>query len=143
MPTQTLEKPRINPVRKARVKSNLLKGKDAKNSLLAAGYKDSYANHSTSTACVKVCQEEILNDIKEKITVDYVLAELEKAKLIAITGKKKDISSFVRATELLGRWRAMFTDKTDNVNRDKSIDYTADEDIDRLTMFSRMKVNKQ
>ncbi len=58
---------------------------------------------------VKICQEEIVEDIKKKITIEYVLKELDRVAKLA--EKSDDFSSVIRAKELLGKWLAMFTDK--------------------------------
>ena len=115
----------INPIRKALVKKSLLEGVDAKNAQLQAGYSKSYAHNSTNNICVKICQEEILRDIKKQITVEYILSELNR--IAKLAEDDKDYSAVIRAKELLGRWLAMFTDKVEsstveNVGMQFSID---------------------
>lgn len=107
----------INPIRKAILKKNLLAGKSAIESLKASGYTDNYAHRSTTAKCVKVCNAEIQEDIKKKINVDYVLAELERIKKLA--EEDKDFSTATRNVELLGKYLTMFTDRTELAQVDK------------------------
>lgn len=103
----------INPIRKALLKQSILenKGRNVQAAMIKAGYTKSTAKRTYANASVKVIQAEILEDIKGKITEEYILSELERAKKICERKKSKDMSSFIRACELLGKWRAMFTDK--------------------------------
>ena len=96
----------INPIRKLRVKKDLLKGIDAKHAMINAGYSPNTAHKSTSNAVVKVCQAEIEQDIKKQITVEFVLNKLKWESEHA-----KNAADRIRATELMGKWQAMFTDK--------------------------------
>jgi hypothetical protein len=102
----------ISKLRKTKLKAELLKGTDAKNALINSGYKKTTARNSTSNKCVQVCQDEIIDDIKSKITVESVLKQLNDARELSI--KDKQYSSAIRATELLGKFLAMFTDKSVN-----------------------------
>lgn len=105
-----IKKPKYNPIRKQILKRELLKGKDAKSSLLKASYSKTTAHQSTSNAIVRICQQEILAEFdKSKITPEYVLQEIERLKILAI--EKGDLSNFSRGVEMLGRHLAMFTDK--------------------------------
>ena len=96
----------VNPIRKELVKQNLLKGMDAKNAMIQAGYSPNTAVHSTENTVVKQSVAEIQGDIKDRITVEYILDKLEHEAQTAPNAADR-----IRATELLGKWRAMFTDK--------------------------------
>ena len=101
---------KLNPIRKRIIKRELKKGKTAKDSLLAAGYKESTAKRSTMNKSIKICQKEIKKEFDASmITVEYVLKELQKAKEMCL--KAKDRTNYLRAIEAFGRHLAMFTDK--------------------------------
>lgn len=104
----------INIIRKNKVKKALLEGKSGAKALLAGGFSEATArHHAHENVVLKSVIEEIEEEFKaEKITVEYVLKELERGKELAL--QKGDIASFIRANELLGKYLAMFTDKTQN-----------------------------
>lgn len=104
----------INIIRKNKVKKALLEGKTGKQALLEAGYSEASAGHHLKRMGVYKCvRDEIEREFKaEQITPEYVLRELERGKELAL--QKGDIASFIRANELLGKYLAMFTDKTQN-----------------------------
>lgn len=103
-----------NPVIQQKIYEGLLEGKTDKDILIGAGFSelsaDKRAKYSKALQLGKRRVEQEL--IKSKITVEYVLTELERAKKLCIKGKKKDYSSFVRATELLGKHLKMWADNT-------------------------------
>ena len=102
----------INPIRKALLKKELMNPKNSvKDSLLKAGYSPITAHNSTNVKAVKVCMQEIATDIKKTITVEYILSELNR--IAKLAEDDKDYSAVIRAKELLGKWLAMFTDKTE------------------------------
>ena len=98
----------INPIRKELVKQSLLKGNTARQALKDAGLSKTTAEHRVrkDNKLLNVARAEILDDIKDRITVEYVLNNLKK---LAETSKNK--ADRIRANELLGKWLAMFTDK--------------------------------
>ncbi len=104
----------INPIRKALLKKALIKnkGKNVESSMIEAGYTPAYASKTGANKVVKVIQQEISEDILKKINVDYVLSELERIKGLAEADG--DFSTATRNMELLGKYLAMFTDKTIN-----------------------------
>jgi len=103
-----------NPIIQQKIYEGLLEGKTDKDVLIGAGFSlngaDKNAKHNKALQMGKQRVEQEL--IKSKITVEYVLMELERAKELCIKGKKKDYSSFVRATELLGKHLKMWADNT-------------------------------
>ena len=105
----------INPIRKSLLKKALLKGNSIRQSLKDAGYSERYAhgNCDRNTPVVKSCMEEIQADIKKKITVDYVLEEIERIKLLAQS--KGDFSTAMAAVTALGKYLAMFTDRREEI----------------------------
>ncbi len=124
----------INPIRKARLKKELL---NPKNSIIKAmknsGYADSTAHRSSVNKSVKICMAEIEEEFKlENVTVDSVLKDLELAKRLCISKKSKDLSSFVRACELVGKYLAMFTDKQEISQAEKEDNQFSLERLSRL-----------
>ncbi len=106
----------VTLLQKARLKKNILnqikskKKVNFKKAALDAGYAPSSARNATQLQSVQQCRREIAASFRrETITVDYVLAELERAKNLA--EKKEDIASYVRVCELLGKYLAMFTER--------------------------------
>ena len=101
-----------NPVIQQKIYEGLLEGKTDKDVLIGAGFSllgaDRNAKRNKALQIGKRRVEQEL--MKSKITVEYVLSELERAKELCIQGKKKDYSSFVRATELLGKYLKMWAD---------------------------------
>ena len=104
----------LNPVRKALLKQNLLNPKKSiRQALKDSGYTDSTAHKSSVNASVKVCMQEIQDDIKKKITVEKVLKGLEQIREKAY--QDKDYSTATRCEELQGKYLAMFTDRREEI----------------------------
>lgn len=99
----------VNPVKQAKVTAALLQGKSARKALQDAGYSQSSIDKSTLMPAVKYSTEEIVANIKELITPEYVLSKLRHEAKTA-----KNAADRIRATELLGKYMAMFTDKIKN-----------------------------
>ncbi len=102
----------INSIRKLKVKQSILKGNSYNQALRDGGYTEGSAHKSSVMPVVKVCQQEILAEFREKVTVEYVLNNLYEDRILA--KKKGDIATATRVDELLGKYLAMFTDKTEN-----------------------------
>jgi len=101
---------KINPIRKAMVKKELIKGKSARSSLLKAGYSPATAHNATFHTVVKRCREEIMRDFQvSDLTIKRVLIDLAIAKGICL--RKKDMANYLRTCELEGKYLAMFTDR--------------------------------
>jgi len=110
------KKAQFNPVKKAIVKSSLLKGKSARQALKDAGYSNASVSHSTHCAVVKHSTAEILAEFRMcDVTPERVLADLEHLQKLAL--EKGDIPTATKITELRGKYLAMWTDK-------KVIDHT-------------------
>lgn len=123
----------INPIRKARLKKELLKNNgDAKNAMLKAGFAPATAHNATSKKIVQACQLEITKELTKKIDVDYVLNELERIKKLA--EENKDFSTAARNVELLGKYLAMFTDKQ-QVKSDINITSDEQSELNRLRIL--------
>jgi len=106
----------INPIKQRIVDKAIMQGKSAREALRLAKYAPSTIDQSTVVKSVKIGIKKALTQFdKSKITVDYVLSEFEKAKQLCIKGKKKDMSSYIRANELLGKWLKMFNDNITNI----------------------------
>jgi hypothetical protein len=100
----------VNPITKAKLKSNLLQGKSLKQAALEAGYSKASAISAWRLAAVKCCIKEIEEEFRvENITVKQVLKDIEVGKKISLdTG---DMTNYKCFCELLGKYLAMFTDK--------------------------------
>lgn len=101
----------INAIRKAKVKEAMLQGKPYTQALRDGGYTEGSAHKSSVMPVVKVCEREILEEFKSKVTVDYVLSNLFEDRKLAKA--KDDIATATRVDELLGKYLAMFKDKTE------------------------------
>ena len=117
----------INPIRKALVKQSLLQGKSIRQSLKDAGYSErtAHGHADKDFPVVSACNAEIQADIKKKITVEYVLGQIERIKRLAVS--KEDFSTALASVVALGKWLAMFTEKTEpstveNITMQFSID---------------------
>ncbi len=119
----------INPIRKALLKQNIIKNKGTKieQSMIDAGYAPATAHKTTANKVVKVIQAEIVEDIKKTITIDYVLAKLKH-----FVDYAKNDADKIRATELLGKWQAMFTDKQEVSTIEKEDNQFSLERLSRL-----------
>ena len=109
---------KINPIRKRKVKTNLLKGKSARKSMIEAGYAESTAKNATDKKVVKVCLKEILKEYDTKdITIDNVLKML--LDIIDLAKSKGDIANYNRAVETISRHLGMLKPDTNteiNIN---------------------------
>ena len=102
----------INPIKKAKVKEALLKGKSKKQAVIDAGYSLNTAINAWRLGVVKVCEEEIEKDFKaHNVTVEQVLKEIELGKELCL--KLRDMPTYKALIELKGKHLAMFTDKTE------------------------------
>lgn len=106
----------INPVRKALLKKEMLKGKSQRQALKDAGYYPD-GNASKDNKLLNTIKAEIQEDIKKLITVDTVLAGLCKIQDLATANK--DYSTATRCEELKGKWLSMFTDRQEIVPVEK------------------------
>ena len=117
----------INPIRQSLLRKSLLQGKSIRQSMKDAGYSAStaHSNCGKDEPLVKACMKEIQRDIKKKITVEYVLGQIERIKRLAVS--KEDFSTALASVVALGKWLAMFTEKTEpstveNITMQFSID---------------------
>lgn len=109
---------RINPIRKARVKRELLNPhNNISEALIKAGYSAKSARgKSGAMKVVKVCQAEITKELlAANVTVDLIITRLNEDRELARL--KKDIATMTRADELLGKYLAMFVDKSENITK--------------------------
>lgn len=123
----------INPVRKALVKKEYLKtGGNGYKALKAGGLTEKTARHSVraNNTLLNIVKAEIEEDIQKIITVDYVLGKLRY-----FVDHAKNDADRIRATELLGKWQAMFTDKQEISQAEKEDNQFS------LARISRLKVN--
>ena len=101
-------------VRKRKLKALLAKGKDAKNSLLEAGYTPATAHKSTTNKVVQVCYNELEAQAKAKqVTPEFVLSGL----INNLTAEDAKAADRNKTYELLGKhlrlWNEQATgDKT-------------------------------
>ena len=103
---------KVNKVKKARVKANLLKGDNYKDAMLNAGYSERTANNGKDVPVIREAISEIERDIQKEITIKKVLENLDEDRELA--REKNDISTMKAVDELYGRYLAMFTDKVKN-----------------------------
>ena len=102
------------------VKEEIKKGKSARQALKAAKYSEGHIRRSTKNRIVKDSLKELREEFDvTAVTVDFVVKNFMKAMQMAL--EKGDISNYNRANESLGRYLAMFTDKTinENINKDE------------------------
>lgn len=115
----------INPIRKHKVKNNLLQGKSIRQSLKDSGYSAATAHckaNMTTNRMVKVCMNEIEDKLRlNDITEESILNEINNIKNMAIT--KEDYATATRCEELKGKYLKMWTERTeiDNKHPDKVI----------------------
>ena len=103
----------IDPVRLELYKQARIKGASKEESMIKAGLSPNTAKaQNKSTKLDKVGDAEILQELKETdVTVELIIKRLDEDRNLAI--KKKDYSTATRVDELLGKYKAMFTDKTE------------------------------
>ena len=100
----------INPIRKEKVKQDLMNGIDAKTAMFRAGHAPNTAHNATSKGVVKDCQSEILHELKAKdVTVDMVISRLNEDRELARANG--DVSTMKSVDDSLARFLAMYTDK--------------------------------
>lgn len=124
----------INPIRKALVKNEYLKtGGNGYKALKAGGLSESTARHRVraNNKLLNVVKAEIEEDIKSIITVDYVLNKLKY-----FVDNAKNDADRIRATELLGKWQAMFTDKQEISQSEKEDNQFSLERLSRIKQSS-------
>ena len=100
---------KINLIRKRIIKREMKKGKDAKASMIKAGYSNLTAHNATATKVVKACQEEIGRefDIAE-ITPKNIIGRIDLIVQKAL--ETRDLSNALRGLETIGKWLKMFQD---------------------------------
>lgn len=102
----------INTIKKNLVKQSILEAKSFKQSLLDAGYSINTAEHKVTkdNKLLTVVMDEIGKEFdKAKITPEYVLAGLDKE-----AKEAKNSADRIRAYELLGKYLALFIERTQN-----------------------------
>ena len=105
----------INPIRKAKIKQSLLeqiklKHPSARKALKAAGASKYVINHSTTDKCVKLCMEEIKQEIDaNSITLEMIFNNMLEERELAKA--KKDISTMHQVSISLSKLKGYWTDK--------------------------------
>lgn len=110
----------INPVRKARLKQELLDPRNSvKDALIKSGYEQTTARASTNNKCVKICQAEIASEmnsaglvesfknlIRKKIELEHQVLDIarrgkeKKYKLAALKASKDNIADLHKSLRL-------------------------------------------
>ena len=104
---------RINKIKKKLVKQGILKGKSYKQAMIDAGYQNTTARKSTLNTVVKVCQKEIMQELRAKdVTVDLLIKRMNRTRELAEA--KGDYSTVTRIDELMGKYIKMFTEVIDS-----------------------------
>jgi hypothetical protein len=120
------------------VKSDLLKGKTYKQSLLDNGYTENTANMGAENKVIQEALIKINQEIKESdVTVELVLRRLNEDRELA--RKKKDTATMTRCDELYGKFLAMFTERTE-IKGDMTLSPTQEEKIEEY-INNRVKDN--
>lgn len=103
----------IDNIKKIKYKQSRLNGNNICNSLKEAGYsKASAEGKNSALGVVKVCELEIAKEFQGAITVEMVLNRIGEDRNNA--NSKGDFSTALQADIALGKYLAMFTDKTEN-----------------------------
>lgn len=100
----------ISAIRHEKLKQSLMQGKSIKQSMLDAGYSErtAYGKCDRNEPAVKRAIEDIMRDFDmAKITPEYVIASVQDVLL----DKTANHSDRLRASELLGKFLAMWKDR--------------------------------
>jgi hypothetical protein len=125
----------INPIRKAKVKQGLLKGKSARQAVLEADYSINTAINATKTNVVKHCTAEIQEERKATdITIQSLINEVENVMLLATN--KKDLSVALNCIITKAKLSDNWVDKSET--KDTTDKQEAQSGIDKL--LSRNKL---
>ena len=102
----------INPLSYQLVKEARKRGLSKSQALIAGKYSEATANHhSHRMSVIKCVDREIEEEYRARdITVDLVIRNLTTVRQLALT--KQDYATVVKIDELLGKYIAMFTDKS-------------------------------
>ena len=130
---------RLNPIRKAILKKELLNPKiSVIEAQKRAGYSDAYAAHSTSNTCVKVCREEIAREILFKdLTPEHFTKRSELIFKKSFDRKKPDLTNAIRITEFQGRISGIDRQSPSTVVNISDADVNILADTDGLTRLAR------
>ncbi len=120
----------VNPIVKQRIKKSLMEGKTDKQAALDGGLTPSSAWAAGQKKIVIECKREIEEDVKKIVTVEFVLKSLLRE-----ARKARNSADRTRATELLGKYLAMFTDK--NISSIQ-LELTEEEKIEVQTIRNRV-----
>jgi len=116
---------KIDPLKKAKYKQARKEGLPINQALLAAGYKETTANHKNNrktNQLVKVGDQELIEEFKlEDLTPKSVLASLTRLRALCLKNNK--YAEVIRIEELMGKYLAMWTDKTQITNVESQDDY--------------------
>ncbi len=126
----------IDKLKRLKYKENRLKGNNIKQSLIKSGYAIASAiGRNSSLSVVKVCEREIYEEFKaSSVTIDLVISRLNEDRLLAIS--KQDYATATRVDELLGKYLAMFVDKTENKNVNIEDKQQADMLLNRILNYT-------
>lgn len=108
----------INPIRKARLKKELLNPKNSiKDALLKSGYEPTTAKNSGNVKAVKICYQEINQEIQlADLTPEHFTKKSETLFQKAISLKKPDLTNANRTMEFQGRLAGVDKSPTTVVN---------------------------
>ena len=106
----------VDPLKLAKYKKARKQGLSKEKSLLKAGCTPLTANRQPKSLRLdKIGDAELIAEFKASdLTIDLVVKDIEKGKRLAITGKKKDLSTFMRGCELEGKYLKMFGENIAN-----------------------------
>lgn len=110
----------IDPIKQRRYIRARKQGNGKGKSLKIAGYSTKTAEHHQNDLAVVRCGEDRIEKEfdKSKITIDYIIKDLEKAKQTAID--KGDIGNWIKVDELFGKYKQIWNDKGIQVNVSQS-----------------------
>lgn len=104
----------INPIRKAKLKQELLKSNQSiKSAVIKAGYSENSAINAHRLTVVKRCLEEIEAQFKlSELTPEMVIQQLQATRQLAL--EKRDYATAAFCSTQLGKYLAMFTDRNES-----------------------------
>ena len=104
---------RINPAKGLKIKKALLEGKSGSRAMIEAGYSEATANHSLKKmAMYNSVVAEIKASLEAKmVSPEDVLSNLTAIRQLAL--EKSDLSTAKECQIWIGKYLAMFTDKSE------------------------------
>ena len=132
--------PKVSPIKEGMLYKEVMKGKSARKAMIDADFSERTAHNATNSKVYKKVVKHCIEDFKlSQITPEYVISHID-----SILQSDCSPSDKLRASELLGKFLAIFKDKAEITHKDDLpsliTDDQLEQEIDKVMALRRTSV---